>query len=144
MVQYFFHCLIRLWLDNPHFERSCRLAIDFYYWTLKLKTFAFLPGDRKVEKDWRISQLRKWINKMPVLSSDFIRQLSEIDSIKRTDSVTREELEWITIKRENLDSLIHFLRELKTEDDVIKLRSMLSIEKDPRPFFKLKRNRKLQ
>lgn len=142
MVQRFFHTLIIFWLPHKNHEVVCREAINFYYWLLKLKAVAFLPGTKLTSQRWRIRQVKKCINKMPPISIEFFKAMDALESYYNPASFSYHDFQFLSIKRANVGSLLNFIKQLEQEKDIPILQSMLLDVSSTSKFFKLKKNKR--
>jgi hypothetical protein len=105
---------------------------------VRLKRVAFLAATNKVSLQWRMTQLKKCIKKMPRLSPEFYNALGKLEDA-RPLNFQQSLFEFITIKRHNVGSLINFIKNISTDKDIETLKSLLIDAKEPSSLFKLKR-----
>ena len=142
MIQLFFRLLIMLWLRNQNKAKVCNEAFAFHQFLHELKSAVFIPAAREKDREWRLRQVQKCVRKMPRLSEQFVVALQNLENEVWQNSITRNDYHFLTIKRENVASLIQYLQNIAEDKHVLVLQGLLMSQPDSAKPFKLKRNRK--
>jgi len=139
MLQAFFKSVIKLWLPSQKYTAASVAAFAFLIWLRELKKPVFLPGRNKQDQIWRLKQVKKSINKMPVLTLAFHTGLAEIK--ERPQNFPLSEWNLILEKRGNVAPFVFWLKTL-TADDVTKLQALLNEAPELNPNWIRRKNKK--
>lgn len=142
MLPLFFKALVRLWIGSDKYGKAVAESVAFLQWTHDLKAAAWLPARSRQDFSWKVKELKKTIRKMPELSFHFWVAINEIKDYPQ--NFPKSDWNLITQKKENINPLINWLRNISTQEDIEKLKAIL-IEAIPvSPDFKVKRNKRKQ